>query len=143
MSLLVNKMVTFDSRLWVGPNEGTIVDYFRWRQSDATRCALYGHAYWALRAEGLSASKTTSQLLHAGVAAKNELLFQRGINFNELPTWQRRGVGLYFANVPHEGFNPKTGKKVTVTRRRLIHDRELPMGNEYGKFILSLLSTEV
>ena len=28
------------------------------------------------------------------VSQKNELLFQAGINFNDLPTWQKRGIGF-------------------------------------------------
>jgi tRNA(His) 5'-end guanylyltransferase len=27
-------------------------------------------------------------------AEKNELLFQYGINFNDLPAWQKRGAGI-------------------------------------------------
>ncbi|MFW9994665.1 MAG: hypothetical protein ACFFD4_21665 [Candidatus Odinarchaeota archaeon] len=31
------------------------------------------------------------------IAGKNELLFQkRGINYHNLPNWQKRGVGLYW-----------------------------------------------
>ena len=26
---------------------------------------------------------------------KNELLFQKGINYNDLPGWQKKGVGVY------------------------------------------------
>jgi tRNA(His) guanylyltransferase len=32
----------FDSRLWVGVDAQQVVDYFRWRQADAARCALIG-----------------------------------------------------------------------------------------------------
>jgi len=28
------------------------------------------------------------------IAGKNELLFQHGVNFNDLPLWQKRGIGL-------------------------------------------------
>ena len=34
------------------PTEQLVVDYFRWRQSDATRCALNGWCYWTLRKAG-------------------------------------------------------------------------------------------
>ncbi len=32
----------FDSRVWLGANENLVEDYFRWRQTDAGRCALNG-----------------------------------------------------------------------------------------------------
>ncbi|MFY0581846.1 hypothetical protein ACN28S_53015 [Cystobacter fuscus] len=47
----------FDSRVWLGVNEDAVLDYFRWRQADATRCALNGWCYWTLRKEGQSAAQ--------------------------------------------------------------------------------------
>jgi len=44
----------FDGRLWVGASGTDVVDYFRWRQSDATRNALNGWSYWTLRKAGES-----------------------------------------------------------------------------------------
>lgn len=89
------EVVQFDSRAWLGPRKGLVVDYFRWRQADATRCALNGWCYWTLRQSGATVAAATAALVGKGVAAKNELLFQRGINFNDLRAWQRRGTGLY------------------------------------------------
>jgi tRNA(His) 5'-end guanylyltransferase len=73
------------------------------------------------------------------IAAKNELLFQYGINFNDLPTWQKRGVGFYWQNVKKEGFNPKTNQHVLVDKRVLNVDLELPMREEYNKFVRDIL----
>lgn len=67
-----------------------VVDYFRWRSEDAHRNALNSHCYWLLRKEGKSVGQATSTLEGMSVAAKNELLFQHGINFNDLPRWQKR-----------------------------------------------------
>lgn len=125
----------FDSRALLCAEAGQVSDYFRWRQADAARCALNGWCYWTLRKEGQSVAEATKALQGASVADKNELLFQRGINFNEVPTWQRRGTGLYWEAFEREGYNPKLGQKVTTTRRRIKVDRELPMGEEYGVLI--------
>jgi tRNA(His) 5'-end guanylyltransferase len=38
--------VMFDSRAWLGARAGLVIDYFRWRQADATRCALNG--WWVV-----------------------------------------------------------------------------------------------
>src|SRR5207249_1656476 len=40
--------VHFDSRVWLGADAALVVDYFRWRQADAARCALHGWCYWTL-----------------------------------------------------------------------------------------------
>ncbi|OKH32533.1 tRNA 5'-guanylyltransferase [[Phormidium ambiguum] IAM M-71] len=131
--------VCFDSRVWLGVNAVQVTDYFSWRQADATRCALNGWCYWTMRKLGLSASQATAELDHQSVAFKNEFLFQNGINFNDLPTWQRRGTGLYWENYIKEGYNPINQQTVTTQRRRIKVDRELPMKEEYREFIAQFL----
>lgn len=135
-------IVNFDSRVWLGASKSQVVDYFRWRQADATRCALNGWCYWTLRKAGASENAATAALEGQSTAFKNELLFQHGINFNELPTWQRRGVGLYWEEYEKEGFNPIENKAVVTKRRRLKVDEELPMKDAYGDFIRYFLDAE-
>ncbi len=135
-------IVNFDSRVWLAPNKLQVVDYFSWRQADATRCALNGWCYWTLRKAGKSVAQATAALEGQSVGFKNELLFQHGINFNELPTWQRRGVGLYWEEYEKEGYNPIQDKAVVVKRRRIKLDEELPMKDVYGEFIRHILNIE-
>jgi tRNA(His) 5'-end guanylyltransferase len=42
------EIVQFDSRIWIGIDKERVIDYFRWRQADAARCALNGWTYWLL-----------------------------------------------------------------------------------------------
>jgi len=132
--------VNFDSRVWLGADNATVADYFSWRQADATRCALNSCAYWTLRQQGKTARKATSELERQSVAFKNELLFQNGINFNDLPAWQRRGTGLYWEEYAKVGYNPIENKEVTVMRRRIKIDETLPMKEDYRDFIYQILS---
>ena len=39
-----------------------------------------------------------------------------GINFNELPAWQRRGTGLYWERYERDAVNPRTGEVGVVTQ---------------------------
>ncbi|NJK75951.1 MAG: tRNA 5'-guanylyltransferase [Microcoleus sp. SU_5_6] len=135
-------IVQFDSRVWLGANKSQVVDYFNWRQSDATRCALNGWCYWTLRKAGDSVGKATSALEGKSVAFKNELLFQHGINFNDLPAWQRRGTGLYWETYQKAGYNPIEKTTVATKRRRIKVDDELPMKEAYGEFIDRFLEGE-
>lgn len=139
LSLALGEPVEFDARLWLGTRRGDVVDYFRWRQSDATRCALNNWCYWTLRKEGKSVKEASSALSGLSVAKKNELLFSRGINFNDVPAWQRRGSGVYWQSVTKLGKNPKTGETVPTTRRRLHVDDDLPMKDGYGKLVRQFL----
>lgn len=94
-SLQLGSIASFDCRMIPLPNTELVKDYFLWRQEDANRNALNGHCYWMLRKEGASVKEATALLEGKSVAWKNEFLYQRGINYNDLPSWQKRGIGLY------------------------------------------------
>jgi tRNA(His) 5'-end guanylyltransferase len=138
-SLALGAPAQFDCRIWMGARSALVVDYFRWRQADAARCALNGWAYWTLRKAGRTVEEATNTLVGQSVAYKNELLFSSGINFNDVPGWQKRGTGIYWETFEKDGFNPKSGQAVTAVRRRLKVDRDLPMADDYGRFIETLL----
>lgn len=139
-SLALGSQAVFDCRISQLPNANLVVDYFRWRQEDAHRNALSAHSYWCLRREGKNEREATKAIEGLGVPEKNELLFKRGINFNDLPSWQKRGSGLYWESYQKEGQNPVTGKTELAARRRIKRDFELPVGEPYGQFIAKLLA---
>jgi tRNA(His) guanylyltransferase len=125
-SVLLGTPVAFDCRISQLPSVDLVVDYFRWRHEDAHRNALNAHSYWLLRRQGLDDHAATLKLSGVSVAERNELLFQNGINFNELPLWQRRGIGIYW----QEG---------ATARRTLVIDRELPMKDAYDAFVRAIV----
>lgn len=131
----VSEPAHFDARLWVGVCVSDVVDYFSWRQADAARCALNGWCYWTLRKAGQSRQQATAALERTSTADKNELLFCHGVNFNDLPTWQRRGTGLWWETYQRPGYDPVRQIEVTATRRRITVDRELPMKDAYRNLV--------
>ncbi len=139
-SLLLGALASFDCRISQLPSLELVVDYFRWRSEDAHRNALNGHCYWLLRKQGQSIGEATAALKGLSVSAKNELLFQHGINFNDLPAWQKRGVGLYWEEYDRPAANPATGEKVFARRRRIRRDLELPMKDDYSAFLRKLIA---
>ncbi|GAB3524990.1 tRNA(His) guanylyltransferase Thg1 family protein [Emticicia fontis] len=138
-SVLLGAVGAFDCRISELPNKNLVVDYFRWRNEDAHRNALNAHCYWRLRQDNFSKKEATAKIEKLSIAEKNELLFQYGINFNHLPNWQKRGIGLYWKDVEREGFNPKTNQKNLTKRRELTIDFELPMRENYNQFIIDLI----
>jgi len=138
-SLALGDLAVFDSRISQLASMNLVVDYFRWRNEDACRNALNAHCYWLLRRDGLDANAATKHLLGLSVPDKNELLFQHGVNFNDLPNWQKRGIGFYWETFEKEAANPVTGEQVVAIRRRIVRDLDLPMRDEYSSFLLSLL----
>jgi len=140
-TLAAGAAVQFDSRVWVGIDPETVVDYFRWRQTDAGRCALNGWCYWTLRKAGHGAQAAASTLERMRADSKHELLFRHGINFAELPAWQRRGLGIRWETYEKPGFNPNTGQEVTALRRRLAVDEELPVKDDYAGYVRAILAS--
>lgn len=134
-SLRLGLPAAFDCRISQLPRPEDVVDYFRWRNEDAHRNALNGHCYWLLRHQGLDEDAATKRLRGVSVAERNELLFQHGINFNEVPAWQKRGIGAYWERVVLPAHDPRTGAPTEKTRRRVKIDYELPMKESYEAFI--------
>jgi len=94
---------------------------------------------WSKRKEGKTPKLSAEPFLRMSVAEKNEYLFQKGINFNEIENWQKRGIGFYWEEYEKDAFNPKTQEHVTATRNRLKVDLDLPMKEEYSAFMESFL----
>ncbi len=137
---LLGQPAAFDCRISQLPNQELVVDYFRWRMEDAHRNCLNSHCYWMLRKQGMDANEAAKRLLGMSVAAKNELLFQNGINYNDLPAWQKRGIGFYWRTTPREGINPQTGEKVVTERQSVQVDFELPWQGECTRFLLDVVN---
>ena len=138
-SVRLGQAASFDCRISQLPTPELVVDYFRWRNEDAARNALNSWCYWTLRKDGQNEQQATKRLLGLSVSQKNELLFQYEVNFNDLPNWQKRGVGLYWEEYDKPSVNPITNEEVTARRRRVCTEFELPMKDGYGQFVESLI----
>jgi tRNA(His) 5'-end guanylyltransferase len=139
-SLLLGDVASFDCRVSQLPRTDDVVDYFRWRNEDAHRNALNAHCYWLLRKQGRKPKEAQKELKGLSVSAKNELLFQQGgINFNDLPKWEKRGWALRWETIVKQAVNLKTGEPVEAERQQLATDLELPMRDAFSEMIRGLL----
>jgi tRNA(His) guanylyltransferase len=120
-----SKPISFDSRIIPLSKEG-VRGYFQKRQKEAWRNCLNGYAYWTTRKE--HSKKEAINLLHRKKSKElHDILYENGINIAHLPTWQRRGVGIYKRKFQVEGQNPLTGEKVLSERMKIFIDWELPL----------------
>jgi tRNA(His) guanylyltransferase len=139
-SLALGHPGAFDCRLSTLPNPSLVVDYFRWRSEDAHRNSLNAYCYWKLREKGESLAAATRLLSGASVADKNEILYGFGINYNHLPAWQKRGMGFYYQRTQKTALNPLSGEEVSTSRKTLKTDLDLPIDEEYSKFVASIIN---
>ena len=138
-SLELGALGAFDARISQFPRTEDVVDYFRWRHEDATRNALNGHCYWLLRGQGMTDQEATDKLKGVSIADRNELLFRNGLNFNDVPTWERRGIAVRWRDAAVTGINPKTGAEHVAHKRELFVDLELPMKDAYDELVRSIV----
>lgn len=80
-----NTPACFDSRCWGVPNLLECYKYLLWRQNDATRNAISMAAQSIFSHNALQKKKCGEM---------QEMLWQKGINFNEYPSFFKRGTFL-------------------------------------------------
>lgn len=79
----VNSIPTFDCRVWNLPNIEEATNAFLWRELDATKNAINGAASCYYR---------HGDLMNKSCAEKQEMLFKKGVNFNDFPAYFKRGT---------------------------------------------------
>lgn len=141
-SLSFGALGAFDARISQLPDADAVVDYFRWRYEDAHRNALNGHSYWLLRRQGLDDHAATQKLKGVSVAERNELLFQNGINFNDVPAWEKRGIGVVWEEEEQRGTDPRTGAETVGKRRRAVTRFDLPLKSEFDAFVRGIVERQ-
>ncbi len=79
----VDKLPRFDARVYSVPTLDEAVNSFLWREIDATKnsISMAAQAYYS---HGQLMNKTSSE--------KQEMLFQKGVNWNDYPTFFKRGT---------------------------------------------------
>jgi len=111
--------LAFDGRVIpLHPEE--IADYLINRQSEAWRNHLQSYGFYTLVSEGLDESEAAARMRGLKAHEVHEMMWQRGVNLNETPGWQRKGVLVYRRPYEKEGLNPLTGQVVLVDRSEIV-----------------------
>lgn len=79
----LDKMPTFDARVWQVPSKEEAVNVFLWREKDATKnsISMAAREYYSHR-----------QLENKNSNQKQDMLFEAGINWNDYPDYFKRGT---------------------------------------------------
>jgi len=106
-SYLLGSVGAFDCRISELPNKKLVEDYFRWRSEDAHRNTLNAHCYWRLRQDNHTRSQASNKVEGLSISAKNELLFQYGINFNDYQPGKKEGLDFIGDPQKNRDLTPK------------------------------------
>jgi tRNA(His) 5'-end guanylyltransferase len=94
-SKIYGKSVCFDSRVFSVPQD-EVANYFIWRQNDATRNSIQmaGREHYSQK-----------EMFNKNCNDIQEMLFNKGINFNDFPVIRKRGFCI---------INDKVDKEIPV-----------------------------
>lgn len=109
------ELALFDCRAWVLPKD-EVCNYFLWRQQDATKnsISMVAQAYFS-----------ANELYKKNGAMKQDMLMEKGINWNDLGVWMKRGVCIV-----KEKYN-----KGESIRTRWAVDHETPVFSQDRNYI--------
>ena len=116
-----HKGAMFDTRCFNIPKE-EVANYFYWRQKDASKNSvqMLGRAYFS---HNELHKKNGSQI-------QDMLMLEKGVNWNDLPTTQKRGSCCIKEQYQSEEVDSKDGPCV---RTRWIIDNEIPIFTEENR----------
>ena len=120
-----SKPVAFDSRI-IPINNSDIYDYFKWRQDEAWRNCVNGYGIYFLKSK-YSSSQANEKINGLNLSDIHDLLFENGINLNDIDIWKKRGIGVYRKNKEVIGFNKKELKEQISYRSFIYVDYNLPI----------------
>jgi tRNA(His) 5'-end guanylyltransferase len=90
-NVLNKKLATFDSRVFIIPEAEEVVNYFIWRQQDATRNSI------SMAAQ----SEFSTKQLHgkSGSQMQDMMFTEKGVNWNDYPFRFKRGAAIVKLNM--------------------------------------------
>jgi tRNA(His) 5'-end guanylyltransferase len=119
------KPAFFDARAFVIPQDD-VCNAFLWRQQDATRNSVQMLAR-SLYSHKECTDKNNSEL--------QEMCFQKGVNWNDCPTSQKRGRCIVKSKSLKQGTNPKTGETFMAERSEWVVDDNIPIFSQDRNYI--------
>lgn len=122
------KPPAFDCRV-IPVSDRDILKYFRWRQDESWKNCIASHGISFLKSK-YSNNEANDKINGLSSSEIHELLYQNGINLNDIETYKKRGIAVYRKNKKVEGFNKKENKNQVSYRSYVYTDWEVPKFNK-------------
>lgn len=128
-----NRMPTFDARVWQVPNRTEAANMFVWREWDATKNSItmaashyYSHA----------------ELQSKNGSEKQEMLFQKGVNWNNYPDFFKRGT-YYQRRTVQKAFTTEELAKLPPKHAAHTNPNLLVQRSEVVRLILPVITSVI
>lgn len=129
----------FDGRCVLYPNQRVLRDYLAWRQVDVHVNCQYNTCYWMLYREEIGSAgdgeeveedarvgrRVQGMLKGTTTCDKNEIMFQRGVNYNNLPLMWRKGSVCVWVEEGDETTGAHGAKEENGENRVAVGDAEV------------------
>ena len=122
------KPPAFDSRI-IPVSDEDIFKYFKWRQDESWRKCVNSYGISYLKSI-YSNNEANDKIKGMNLSDVHELLFENGINLNDVETYKKRGIAVYRKNKKVVGFNKKENKQQVSYRSYVDVDWEVPIFDE-------------
>ncbi|WP_296877785.1 tRNA(His) guanylyltransferase Thg1 family protein [uncultured Methanobrevibacter sp.] len=121
------KPPAFDSRI-IPISDDDVYKYFKWRQDESWKncVASYGISFLKSKYSNSEANDKINGLKSSDI---HELLYQNGINLNNVETYKKRGIAVYRKNKKVVGLNKKENRQQVSYRSYTYIDWEAPKFN--------------
>ena len=121
------KPPAFDSRI-IPISDDDVYKYFKWRQDESWKncVASYGISFLKSKYSNSEANDKINGLKSSDI---HELLYQNGINLNNVETYKKRGIAVYRKNKKVVGLNKKENRQQVSYRSYTYIDWEVPKFN--------------
>lgn len=131
------KLAMFDARVFQIPYQAEVLNYFIWRQQDATRNSISSVAQSLYSTKELHGKKTNDM---------QEMIFQKGINWNDYSAREKRGSLIRKVQKTHTVTNEFRHGGVpesTYTRSTWEADAETPIFSQEKSYLLWMMPQSV
>ena len=122
------KPPSFDSRI-IPISDEDVLKYFKWRQDESWKNCIASHGISFLKSK-YSNNEANDKINGLNSSEIHELLYQNGINLNDVETYKKRGIAVYRKNKKVEGLNKKENKNQVSYRSYVYIDWDVPIFNE-------------
>lgn len=122
------KLAMFDARVFQIPSQIEVINYFIWRQQDATRNSISSVAQANFSSSQLKGVKTNQM--------QDMLMLEKGINWNDFTPREKRGAVIKKVEKPMQ--KKIQGEIIDFTRNVWKADPETPIFTQNKEYLLNM-----